>query len=71
MTFFKTLMRVVSAAVASAAVIVVPKVVEALIALFQGPAPSDISTPVWGAIGAIVVFVLNFVLGKIGSREEE
>lgn len=66
MTFFKSLMKVLAAAGASALLILIPK----LIALFQGPAPSDISSVVWGIIGTVGVFVLNYILGKIPAPAE-
>lgn len=67
MTFFKSLMRVLSAAGASALLILIPK----LVALFQGPAPSDVSAVVWGIIGTIGVFALNYLLGKIPQPAPE
>lgn len=67
MTFFKGLMKVLSAAGASALLILIPK----LIALFQGPAPSDISAVVWGILGAAGVFGLNYILGKIPAPAPE
>lgn len=61
MTFFKGLMRVFAAAGASALLMLIPQ----LIALFQGPAPSDISPVVWGILGTVAVFGLNYLVGKI------
>lgn len=61
MTFFKSLMRVLAAAGASALLMLIPQ----LIALFQGPAPSDISAVVWGILGTVAVFALNYLVGKI------
>jgi len=61
MTFFKTLMRTLAAAGAAALLILIPQ----LIAVFQGPAPSDISPVVWGIVGTVAVFILNLVVGKI------
>lgn len=67
MTFFKSLMKVLSAAGASVLLILIPK----LIALFQGPAPSDVSAVVWGVIGMVAVFGLNYLLGKIPAPAPE
>lgn len=61
MTFFKTLMRIVAAAGASAALILIPQI----IAFFQGAPPSDVSPIVWGIAGTVGVFLLNWILGKI------
>lgn len=61
MTFFKSLMRVLAAAGASALLMLIPQ----LIALFQGPVPSDISPVVWGILGTVAVFGLNYLVGKI------
>jgi hypothetical protein len=61
MTFFPTLMRAIAAAGASALLILIPN----LIAVFQGPAPTDISAVVWGILGTAAVFGLNFLLGKV------
>lgn len=61
MTFFKSLMRLLAAAGASALLMLIPK----LIGLFQGPAPSDISAVVWGILGTVAVFALNYLVGKI------
>ena len=65
MTLFKNLMRVFAAALSAAAVIVAPK----LIALFQGPAPSDVSPLVWGVVGIVGVFLVNWAVGKIPAPE--
>ena len=65
MTFFKSLMRVLSAAGASVLLVLIPK----LIALFQGPAPSDISAGVWVIVGTVAVFGLNYLLGKVPHPE--
>lgn len=67
MTFFKSLMKVLSAAGASALLILIPK----LVALFSGPAPSDISAVVWGIIGTVAVFALNYFVGKIPAPAPE
>jgi hypothetical protein len=61
MTFFRTLMRTLAAAGASALLILIPQ----LIAVFQGAAPSDVSPVVWGIVGTVAVFVLNLLLNKI------
>lgn len=66
MTFFKNLMRILSAALASLALIVAPK----LIAFFQGAAPSDVSAGVWALVGIVAVFLINWAVGKIPSPEE-
>lgn len=67
MTFFKSLMRVLSAAGASALLILIPQ----LIALFQGAPPSDISAVVWGIVGTVAVFVLNLLVAKIPRPDTE
>lgn len=61
MTFFKQLMRILSATLATAAVGLAPK----LVALFQGAPPSDVSPVVWGIVGVIGVFLVNWAVGKI------
>ena len=61
MTFFQTLMKIIAAAAASAALILIPQV----IAFFQGAPPSDVSPMVWGIAGTVGVFLLNWILGKI------
>lgn len=66
MTFFKQLMRTLSAALSALAVILAPK----LIALFQGAAPSDVSAGVWAVVGLVAVFLINWAVGKIPSPEE-
>lgn len=65
MTFFRTLMRTLAAAGASALLILIPQ----LIAVFQGAPPSDVSPVVWGIIGTVAVFVLNILLGKVPKPE--
>ena len=64
MTFFKSLIRVFAAAGASVLVLLVPQ----LIALFQGPAPSDVSPVIWGILGTVAVFGLNLLLAKYGPK---
>ena len=65
MTFFKSLLRILAAGLASAALIVIPQ----LVSFFQGAAPSDISPLVWGVVGTVVVFVLNLLVGRIPRPE--
>lgn len=61
MTLFKQLMRLLAAALATAAVSLAPK----LVALFQGAPPSDVSSVVWGIVGVVGVFLVNWAVGKI------
>lgn len=61
MTFFKSLMRILAAALASVALMVIPQI----IAFFQGAPPSDVSPILWGIAGTVGVFLLNWLLGKI------
>lgn len=61
MTFFKQFMRILSATLATAAVGLAPR----LVALFQGAPPSDVSPVVWGIVGIVGVFLVNYLVGKI------
>lgn len=61
MTFFKQLMRLLAATGATFAVSLAPK----LVAFLQGKAPSDVSALVWGVVGIVGVFLVNFLVGKI------
>lgn len=61
MKLFPQLMKLLSAALAGFALVVGTK----LVALFQGPAPSDVSPMVWGLVGFVAVFLINFLVGKI------
>ena len=61
MTFFKQLMRLLASAAATTVIALGPK----LVALFQGPAPSDISTVLWGIVGIVAVFLINWGVSKI------
>jgi hypothetical protein len=62
---FPSLMRALAAGLAVAA----PQVVESLIAYFQGGAPSDVSPTVWAIVSGVVIFALNFVLGKLRAPQ--
>lgn len=59
--FFPSLMRLLAASLASIAVVVIPKLID----FFGGPAPSDVSGPLWLILGGVVVFLLNYALSKI------
>lgn len=61
MTFFKSLMKILAATGATFAVALAPK----LVALFQGAPPSDVSAVVWGIVGVVGVFLVNWGVSKI------
>ena len=61
MTLFKSLYRLLAAALAASVVEYAPK----LIAFFQGSAPSDVSPMIWTVIGIVAVFLINLGVGKI------
>lgn len=61
MKFWPGLLKVIAAALAPVAVIVIQHV----LAYFQGAVPSDVSAGVWIIISGVAVFVLNFILGKL------
>lgn len=61
MTFFRSFFRLLAAFLATAVVGFAPK----LIALFQGAAPSDVPLLLWGVVGMVGVFLVNFLVGKI------
>jgi hypothetical protein len=59
--FFPGLLKAIAAVLAPVAAMVV----RAVIAYFQGVAPSDVSTGLWVILSGVVVFVLNYLLGKL------
>ena len=61
MKFFPMLFKALAALGAPIAIMVVNKLME----LFAGQAPSDISGPVWLIISGVAVFLLNFLIGKL------
>ena len=61
MKFFPGLLKAISAVLAPVAAIVV----RALIAYFEGVAPSDVSVTLWVIVSGVAIFALNFLLGKL------
>lgn len=59
MTFFRSLMKAL-AAVGSAIVVMLA---EKLLVVLSGPKPSDISAVLWGILGTVGVFIVNYLVG--------
>lgn len=69
MTLFKLLVRGVAAALGAGAVVAVPEIARVLIGVFsEGPAPTDISTGAWYAIGTTFIFIINLLLSLYRGR---
>jgi hypothetical protein len=65
MKFFPTLIKAVAAIVGAAGVLAI----HALLNLFAGPAPSDVSVGLWAILSPIGVFITNYIIGKLGPTK--
>ena len=61
MKFFPAFMRALAAAAAVAA----PLFLGSLVGFFQTFVPSDVATGIWAVLSMVVVFVLNYFIGKL------
>lgn len=58
MTFFKNIMRILSATLGTIVVLLIPQIK----ALLSGGAPSDISVTLWAILSAVGLFIINYFL---------
>lgn len=60
MTLFKQILRALAAGLSAGAL----AALMALRDVFLGPAPSDIGAALWMVLGGVVVFLINWAVGR-------